>query len=166
MSRLLTDTEDRIELRALVERYAQAVDANDTAAVVALFTEDGRLLSHLMPGTEVDPLVRTGHDQLRRALDAGLALYRQTTHVIGGQVLELDFDGASGTTVCLAHHVYDAAAGGRRLLIMAIRYEDSYVRRHGMWRFAERRLRLDWRDDRPLAEPPPGPVSSPSAGQP
>lgn len=153
MTHLPTDTEDRIELRALVEEYARAVDAKDVDAVVALFTEDGRLLSHLMPGTEVEPLVRQGHDKLRRALDAGLTPYERTTHVIGGQVLELDGATASGTTVCLAHHLYDAVdPPGRRLMVMAIRYEDSYVRHHGLWRFAERRLRLDWRDDRPLAD--------------
>lgn len=153
MSHLPTDIEDRIELRALVEEYARAVDARDVGTVVSLFTEDGRLLSHLSPGTEVEPLVRQGHDKLRRALDAGLAQYLGTTHVIGGQVLELDGPSASGTTVCLAHHVYEAGdPPGRRLLVMAIRYEDTYVRHHGLWRFAERCLRLDWRDDRPLAD--------------
>lgn len=155
MTHLPTDTEDRLELRALVEEYARAVDAKDVGAVVALFTEDGRLLSHLMPGTEVDPLVRSGHDKLHKALDAGLAQYQLTTHVIGGQTLELEGNTASGTTVCLAHHVYEDPVGaGRRLLVMAIRYEDSYARVHGLWRFAERRLRLDWRDDRLLGDPP------------
>lgn len=152
MTHMPTDTEDRLELRALVDAYARAVDDKDVDAVVALFTEDGRLLSHLMPGTEVEPLVRQGHEMLRRALEAGLAQYVRTTHVVGGQVLELDGASASGTTVCLAHHVYERDAG-RRLLVMAIRYEDGYERRHGLWRFTERRLRLDWQDDRPLAEP-------------
>lgn len=156
MTHLPTDTEDRIELRALVETYARAVDDKDVGAVVSLFTEEGRLLSHLMPGTEVDPLVRQGHEKLRRALEAGLAQYVRTTHVIGGQVLELDGASASGTTTCLAHHVYDAPDGGQRLLVMAIRYEDGYERRHGLWRFAERRLRLDWQDDRPLGAPAQG----------
>jgi ketosteroid isomerase-like protein len=155
VTHLPTDTEDRLELRVLVEEYARAVDAKDVAAVVALFAEDGRLVSHLLPGTEVEPLVRSGHEKLRKALDLGLAQYELTTHVIGGQTLELDGDAASGLTVCLAHHVYaDPAGTGRRLLVMAIRYEDAYVRRRGLWRFAERRLRLDWRDDRPLSDPP------------
>lgn len=153
MSPLHSDVEDRIELRTLVEEYARAVDAKAVDDVVALFVEDGRLLSHLQAGTEVEPLVRSGHDQLRRALDAGLAPYRQTTHVVGGQVLELEGDSAHGWTQCLAHHVYDAA-DGPRLFVMAIRYEDEYVRVHGLWRFAERRLRLEWQDDRALGSRP------------
>jgi hypothetical protein len=37
--------------------------------------------------------------------------------------------------------------------MMAIRYEDTYVRADGVWRFARRELRLDWRDDRPVGSP-------------
>jgi len=35
---------------------------------------------------------------------------------------------------------------------MAVRYDDTFVRQSGTWRFAERQLRLDWRDDRPVTE--------------
>lgn len=82
-----------------------------------------------------------------------MAPYLATTHVVGGQVLDVDTDGerARGETVCLAHHVYQRDEG-RRLLVMAVRYQDEYVRESGVWRFAERQLRLDWRDDRPLAD--------------
>lgn len=141
---------DRIALRELVERYAQAVDQRDIDTVVNLFTEDGVLLSHLMPGTEETPLERRGHDQLRRSMELGLARYTSTTHVIATQVVDLAGDDASGTTTCLAHHVYAGDESGERLLVMAICYRDRYRRQHGSWRFAERRLELQWSDDRPL----------------
>jgi uncharacterized protein (TIGR02246 family) len=141
---------DRMALRDLVDRYAQAVDQRDIDAVVHLFTEDGVLLSHLMPGTEETPLERRGHDQLRRSMELGLAQYTSTTHVIAAQVVELAGDDAGGTTTCLAHHVYAGDEGGERLLVMAICYRDRYRRHHGGWRFAERRLELQWSDDRPL----------------
>lgn len=145
-----SDSVERIALRDLVERYALAVDARDIDAVVRLYTEDGVMLSHLMPGTEVKPFERRGHEQLRRALELGLAQYKRTTHLIGGQVIELEGEDAEGTTVCLAHHVYGADDGDERLLVMAIRYDDRYTKEHGLWRFAERLLRLEWREDRPL----------------
>jgi len=145
------DVADRMALRDLVERYAQAVDRRDIDTVVSLFTEDGVLLSHLTPGTEERPLERRGHDDLRRGLGLGLAVYSSTTHLIGGQVIDhVAGDAAAGTTACLAHHVYEDDEGGRRLTVMAIRYEDRYHRDGGGWRFAERRLRLQWSDDRPL----------------
>lgn len=159
----MTDHNDfdlRVALRGLVEEYARTVDAGDSAGVARLFTEDGRLLSHLQRGTEVDPLVRAGHEELRAALAAGLAYYEATTHMIGGQVLELEGETAHGTTRCMAHHVYEPRRGAgetgepgrRRFLVMSIRYEDAYVRRGGLWRFAERRLRLDWSEDRAFEE--------------
>jgi ketosteroid isomerase-like protein len=151
MAQLDGDSADRIALRDLVERYAWAVDARDIDAEVGLFAEEGVLLSHLMAGTEETPLERRGHTQLRRALELGLAQYQRTTHVIGGQVVELAGDEARGTTQCLAHHVYRAGDGADRLLVMAIRYHDRYCKQDGSWRFAERRLRLEWRDDRSLA---------------
>jgi uncharacterized protein (TIGR02246 family) len=151
VGRLEGDSADRIELRDLVERYAFAVDAGDIDGVVNLFTDNGVMLSHLMPGTEEEPFERRGRDQLRRALELGLAQYEQTTHLIGGHVIELDGDEADGTTACLAHHVYSTDGGEERLFVMAIRYHDRYVKEHGLWRFAERRLRLEWSDDRALA---------------
>lgn len=149
MASLEFDTAHRLELRALVERYAQAVDARDFDTVVHLFTEDGVLLSHLNPGTEHTPLERRGRDQLHHALETGLSRYRSTTHLIGGHAAELDGDVADGMTVCLAHHLYDLE-GGSRMLVMAIRYEDRYAKHHGLWRFTQRRLRLEWREDRPF----------------
>lgn len=150
------DTGTRLELRNLVESYARAVDAKDVGAVVDLFEPDGRLLSHLLPGTEDEAFVRTGHGQLGRALEAGLAPYRQTTHIIGGQTLDgpLDAEEVAGLTVCMAHHVYDDDNDMPRLLVMAIRYHDTYSHRSGAWRFAERRLRLDWREERALQGQP------------
>jgi hypothetical protein len=38
------------------------------------------------------------------------------------------------------------------MLVMAVRYRDTFVCESGTWRFAERQLRLDWRDDHPMAE--------------
>jgi ketosteroid isomerase-like protein len=146
------DPADHVALRDLVERYARAVDSGDIETVVGLFAEDGVLLSHLLPGTEETPFERSGHDQLRRGLQRGLSQYRVTTHLIGGQVIDdISGDDATGTTSCLAHQVYATDQGEERVIVLAIRYEDRYRRLHGGWRFAERRLRLQWSDDRPLS---------------
>lgn len=149
------DSDRRVALRALADEYARTVDAGDSEGVARLFTEDGRLLSHLDPGTEDDPYVRTGRAQIERALELGLARYRSTTHVVGGHVVLNDGDdGVTSETVCLAHHLYDGPDGETRMLVMAIRYEDRCVFGPERWRFAERRLRLDWRDDKPLGSAP------------
>jgi hypothetical protein len=147
------DLAARVALRHLVDSYARAVDSGDTGAVAGLFSAQGRLIAHFHTGPDGSPPVRTGRAEIAAALETGMARYRATTHVVGGQVVELAGDGhhARGETVCLAHHLYERD-GAARLLVMAVRYEDRYVREGGAWRFAERQLRLDWREDRPMAE--------------
>jgi uncharacterized protein (TIGR02246 family) len=145
------DVAARVALRLLVDTYAQAVDRGDTEAVAGLFTPDGELIAHFHAGPDGTPVVRRGRAEIAAALVAGLRPYTGTTHVVGGQVADIAGTQAHGETVCLAHHVYERA-GERRLLVMAVRYEDDYVSAGGSWRFARRQLRLDWRDDHPMAE--------------
>ena len=147
------DVAARVALRLLVDTYARGVDRRDTDAVAGLFSAEGTFVAHFHHGPDGAPVVRRGREEIAAVLVAGLRPYLATTHVVGGQVLDLDLDRgrAGGETVCLAHHVYERD-DVRRLLVMAVRYEDEFVCESGVWRFAERQLRLDWRDDRPLAE--------------
>lgn len=143
--------EDRVALRHLVDAYARHVDRRDPPSVAALFTHDGRLVSRLHDGAGDAPIVRRGRDEIAAALAAGLDRYVVTTHVVGGQVVTVDGGGATGDTVCLAHHVYEGA-GGHRMLVMAVRYADTYARQPDGWAFAERQLSLDWREDRAMED--------------
>jgi uncharacterized protein (TIGR02246 family) len=147
------NTADRLALRDLVDAYARHVDRRDAEAVAALFTVDGRLVSRLHDAGTDNPIVRRGRDEIAQALVAGLERYVATTHIVGGQVVTMEGDGASGHTVCLAHHVYEND-GSRRLLVMAVRYTDRYARQEGGWGFAERQLHLDWKEDRALEDRP------------
>jgi ketosteroid isomerase-like protein len=142
---------DRAALRDLVDSYAHHVDRRDAQAVAALFTADGRLVSRLHNAAADAPIVRRGRDEIAGALVAGLDRYIVTTHIVGGQVVAFDRDGATGDTVGLAHHVYEAA-GARRMLVMAVRYTDRYARQPEGWGFAERQLHLDWREDRAMED--------------
>jgi hypothetical protein len=38
----------------------------------------------------------------------------------------------------------------RRLMIAALRYLDAYAKVQGVWQFAERRLYVDWLEERTL----------------
>jgi hypothetical protein len=50
---------------------------------------------------------------------------------------------------CLAHHVIEAE-GAATLIFASIRYLDRFCRVDGSWRFAERRLYVDWTETRRL----------------
>ena len=140
---------DRLALRQLVEDYARGCDRRQPVAVAGLFTEDGRLIRH-REGAEAEPPASDtrGRAAIAELID-GLARYEVTTHFLGQQSLTLDGDTAQGETYCLAHHVY-GREGERRNRVMSIRYLDRYRREEPGWRFAERRLAVDWVEDRPL----------------
>ncbi|HXL16252.1 MAG TPA: nuclear transport factor 2 family protein, partial [Streptosporangiaceae bacterium] len=58
-------------------------------------------------------------------------------------------DRATGESYCLAHHLTEAEDGSRTLMVASIRCLDTFVKQHGAWLFAERRLMVNWTDTRP-----------------
>jgi hypothetical protein len=78
-----------------------------------------------------------------------LNTYAATTHFNGQHTVILAGDQATGESYCLAHHLTIDEDGNRTLMIASIRYLDTFVKQDGAWRFAERRLMVDWTDTRP-----------------
>jgi len=81
---------------------------------------------------------------------ADLNKYDATTHFIGqSTILTLTNERATGEAYCLAHHV-TVDADKRRLMVASLRYLDTFVKIDGAWLFSQRRLYVDWIDERPL----------------
>lgn len=136
----------RFALRELVDAYALAVDRGAPREVASLFAKDGRLVTLLRSGGADSPIVCQGRDAIASALSAGLTRYLSTMHIVGSHHASVDGSQAVGEASCLAHHLYELE-GERRLLVMAVHYEDRYVIEDGRWRFEERRLSSRWRRD-------------------
>ena len=82
---------------------------------------------------------------------AELNKYDATTHFVGqSTIFTLTGDRATGEAYCLAHHV-TADGGKRRLMLASLRYLDTFVKMDGAWLFAERRLYVDWMEERTLS---------------
>jgi hypothetical protein len=124
---------DRDALRELVVAYATGVDRRHFDDVAALFTPEGRLLVH--------DASRRGPTEIATALRQ-LERYDRTFHFLGQQTVAVEGDRATGETYCLAHQL---EGGGARIL--AIRYQDTFVRTPAGWRIEERRLEIDWERD-------------------
>jgi uncharacterized protein (TIGR02246 family) len=148
MSRL-DDSADRVELRALVDRYAVAADTRDRAGFAGVFTADG-VLDIGADGGLVGP------DAIPAPLDYLDAHYTRTMHFVGTHDVVLDGDRATGTVYCLAHHLW-ARDDETIVSCMAMRYFDRYVRTDDGWRIAHRGMSVDWQEDRPVS-PPAGPL--------
>jgi uncharacterized protein (TIGR02246 family) len=143
---------DERALRRLAERYAQAVDQNDGDSFAKLFTADGVLDSPT--GRHV------GHDSIRRIPGMVRSRYLKTFHAVLNQLPTLSGDDVTAETYCIARHLL-ADAEGTRCYEMTLRYQDVFVRADGEWRFASRRLVVDWTQTYPVqcaAHPASGPV--------
>ncbi|KAB1910677.1 nuclear transport factor 2 family protein [Micromonospora sp. AMSO31t] len=138
---------DRAALGELVDAYARLADRRDARGQAALFTADARVAVYDgEPDTTEPTQVLNGRDELTATFGA-LRNYDRTTHFNGQRTLTIDGDRATGETYCLAHHLW-TEEGQRTLMVMSIRYHDTFARQDGRWFFAERKLVTDWTDRR------------------
>jgi SnoaL-like domain len=117
---------------------------------MSLFTEDSHFLVYM---NAKDPtLSQELHSREALApVFAELNKYGATTHFVGqSTILTLMGDRGTGETYCLAHHV-TVDDRNRRLMIASLRQLDTFVKIDGAWLFWERRLYVDWLEDRPLS---------------
>jgi ketosteroid isomerase-like protein len=141
------DAATRRELRSLAEGYAQGVDRRDAEAFVALFHDDAVIAIH-DPSESTEPREIRGVDRLARIPEV-IKRYAKTFHLLGQSTYEVGDGEATGEVYCVAHHLTPDAHGGTNF-VMYIRYEDAYRQdAEGRWKFARRRLRVDWTETRP-----------------
>jgi hypothetical protein len=151
----MTDTRDdavtRHELRSLAERYAQSVDRRDVDTFVTLFHADAVMTIH-DPSESTQPREIRGLERLAKIPEI-IKQYPKTFHLLGQSTYDLGDDEATGEVYCIAHHLTPDEHGGTNF-VMYIRYEDTYrPDAGGAWKFAHRRLRVDWTEAR-AANPP------------
>lgn len=134
-------------IRNLVDQYAYCADTRDAQGQMALFTEDTRFIVFMDAKASEPTQVINKRADLFPVFD-NLNTYRATMHFNGqSTVLELNDDTATGITYCIAHH-QTINDGVQKLMIANIKYHDSFVKQNGKWLFAERRLMVDWIENR------------------
>jgi ketosteroid isomerase-like protein len=138
---------DRLAIRELIEAYAHCADRRDAKGQMSLFTPDTHFVVFLN-AKDPTPSQELHSREALAPVFAELNKYEATTHFLGqSTIFTLTEDSATGEAYCLAHHV--ALAGGkRRLMLASLRYLDTFVKNDGSWLFAERRLYVDWMEER------------------
>lgn len=125
--------QDRAELHDLYARYAYAFDGADADTWADLFTPDGRFAP---PG--VDPVV--GTDSLRAFVAERSSLTPGMRHTVSNVLVDGEGDEATGS----AYFVCYRMGGDGLLRIQNIgRYDDTFARQAGSWRFATRDIATD-----------------------
>jgi ketosteroid isomerase-like protein len=141
---------DRLAIRELVEAYAHCADRRDANGQMALFTADTHFVVY-MNGKDPTPSQELQSREALAPVFADLNKYDATTHFVGqSTIFTLTADRATGEVYCLAHHI-TVADGKRRLMLASLRYLDMFVKIDGSWLFRERRLYVDWLEERPLS---------------
>jgi ketosteroid isomerase-like protein len=140
---------DRLAIRELVEAYAHCADRRDANGQMSLFTADTHFVVY-MNAKDATPSQELHSREALAPVFAELNKYEATTHFLGqSTIFTLTEDSATGEAYCLAHHV-TLEGGKRRLMLASLRYLDTFVKNDGSWLFAERRLYVDWMEERAL----------------
>jgi hypothetical protein len=141
---------DRLAIRELVEAYAHCADRRDAKDQMVLFTGDTHFVVY-MNAKDPTPSQELHSREALAPVFAELNKYDTTTHFLGqSTIFTLTPDRATGETYCLAHHV-TVESGKRRLMVASLRYLDIFVKIDGAWLFSERRLYVDWMEERALS---------------
>jgi ketosteroid isomerase-like protein len=125
---------DKLECAELVYRLARAIDRCDAELLNNVFHPDATDDHGIFKGTArefiawVIPLLKT---------------MKQTQHVIGQCLIEVNGDTAAGESYFVAHHT-ESGPEGDRFRIAAGRYLDRFERRGGVWKIAHRHAVYDW----------------------
>ena len=141
---------DRLAIRELVEAYAHCADRRDANGQMSLFTADAHFVLYMDAKDSKPSMELQSRDGLAPVF-ADLNQYAATMHFIGQTtILTLSHDQGTGETYCMPHHL-TIKDGKRRLMIAALRYYDTFAKTNGEWLFAERKLYVDWIEQRELA---------------
>jgi len=141
---------DRLAIRELIEAYAHCADRRDAKGQMALFTADTHFVVY-MNAKDPKPSQERHSREALAPVFADLNQYDATTHFVGqSTIFTLNGDRATGEAYCLAHHV-TVDGEKRRLMVASLRYLDTFVKIDRSWLFAERRLYVDWLEERALS---------------
>ena len=140
---------DRLAIRELVEAYAHCADRRDVKGQMSLFTADTHFVVY-MNNKDPTPTQELHSREALAPVFAELQKYDATMHFVGQSTIQtLAGDRATGEAYTLAHHL-TVDGGKRSLMIAALRYYDTFVKTDGAWLFAERKLYVDWLEERAL----------------
>ena len=141
---------DRLAIRELVEAYAHRADRRDAKGQMSLFTADTHFVVY-MNAKDPTPSQELHSREALAPVFADLNQYAATMHFLGQTtILTLTGDRGTGETYCMPHHLM-IDGKNRRLMIAALRYTDTFVKMDGAWLFAERKLYVDWLEQRELS---------------
>ncbi len=129
IERIARELADKTAIHALMEHYADRIDANDPAGAAACFAEDGI-------GVYWQDCV--GPKAIAERLTAILAHFHATSHHLSNVLIRLDGDTATAQSYVYAFHRVKAAMD--KPMHVWGRWVDRLKKVDGQWKFAHREV--------------------------
>jgi uncharacterized protein (TIGR02246 family) len=126
---------DEADIRDLILRFAQALDAKDWRGYAETFAPDAVF--------EIMGQHRSGRDAIAAGPERDLQRYDRLQHFVANQVVQVDGDVARGRWYVIAIHIPDAGAPDRHADAGA-RYRFVAHRTGEDWHFSEVVLEMVW----------------------
>jgi len=128
----LQEISDRLEIQALLTRYAHAIDNRDWEALHDVFTEDA-VIDYSAFGVPPGDLSST-----KEFLRTALGSHTGYCHLLGQSDISVSGDHATASTPCHNPMVHEDADGREHVYVCGLWYHDTLVRTPAGWRIAER----------------------------
>ncbi len=138
----MSEVENRIAIRNLVDEVALLADEKDIRKQLELFTEDVRVEAYVN-GNAVTKLA--GKKAVGDAFDGFLKSFETVYHFNGQQIVSIAGDRATGTLYCM-NYLFGKENGKRMKTTFGVRYEDEYLFENGKWRISKRTSYYQWQD--------------------
>ena len=123
---------DRLEIQALMVRYARAIDTQDYALLDTCFVPDAHV-DYTQSGGTKGP-----YPEVRAWLEKALAPFATMMHLIGNTTIEFDGDKASSRTYVINPMGFPNPDGTLHMFTVGAHSVDKLVRTDVGWLIAER----------------------------
>jgi hypothetical protein len=123
---------DHYEIRALIVRYSNALDARRFEWLDEIFTADAYIDYRATGGID------GRYPEIRRWLPPAVTVFPRMCHLVGNIQIALAGDGASARTLCLNPVAVPLPAAGQQVMFLAMWYRDQLLRTARGWRMSRR----------------------------
>lgn len=128
----LQELSDRFEIRALIVRYSNALDARRFELLEEVFTPDAYIDYRATGGID------GRYPMIRQWLPPAVNAFPHMCHLVANIGIELAGDSARARTLCLNPVEVALPAGARQVMFLGMWYRDRLERTGLGWRVSER----------------------------
>lgn len=139
-NKVMTQMEDRLALKELVDIFSILADQKKAQEQTLLFTENAEVVS-IMNGQANPPLI--GRKQIGETFAGFLSLFETVYHLNGQQTVSINGNSATGISYCQVTLI-GIENGKKMKTTFGVIYNDEFLKVNGHWLINKRRSNFTW----------------------